>query len=94
MASRSLNIFCSQCKEFVLRYQKEGSGSLIRIYLKSITEPKRFKEYKHTKFKTEIPPLDCPKCQKKLGTPTIHVSGNRPAYQMIKGSFFKKESSV
>ena len=91
MPSRSLNIFCSHCQELVLRYRKEGSGSLIRIYLKNIIEPKHFKEYKHTRLKLEIPPLDCPQCEQRLGIPTFNPPGNRPAYQMIKGSFFKKE---
>ena len=91
MPSRFLNIFCSHCKEFVLRYRKEGSGSLIRIHLKNIIEPEHLKKYKHTGLKLELPPLNCLQCQKRLGIPTFNTSGNRPAYRMIKGSFFKKE---
>ena len=92
MPSRFYRIFCSRCKELVVHYRKEGSGSLIRIYLKQILEPARFKYYKYAKFKTEIPPLDCYQCEQKIGIPMIHEPGSRPAYRMIKGSFFKKES--
>jgi hypothetical protein len=92
MPSRSLSIFCGQCKELVLRYRKEGSGALIRVYLKQVLEPEYFKQYHNTKLKSGIPPLDCPQCQQRVGIPMIHESGSRPAYRMIKGSFFKKES--
>ena len=92
MPSRSFSIFCSQCNGFILRYRKEGSGSLIRIYVKQILEPEYFKQFKNPKLKLEIPPLECSQCKQKLGTPKIHKPGNRPAYLMIKGTFFKKES--
>ncbi len=91
MPSRSFNIFCSQCNEFILGYQKKGSGSLIRIYIKNILEPEQFKQYKDLKLKSEIPRLDCPRCLQRIGVTIIHKPGNSPAYRMIKGSFFKKE---
>ena len=40
MASKYLDILCRQCGEFIVRYKKEGSGQLIRLYLDKITEPK------------------------------------------------------
>ena len=91
MSSRSFSIYCSQCNEFILRYQKEGSGSLIRVYLKKILEPEYFKQYKNKKKKLEIPPLGCPKCQQRIGAPSIYEPGHRSAYRLIKGSFFKQE---
>ena len=94
MPSRSLSIYCSQCNGFILTYRKEGSGSLIRIYVKQILEPDFFKKFKNSKLKSNIPPLECFQCKQKLGTPKIHEPGNRPAYQMIKGTFFKKESQI
>ena len=92
MSSRVFRIFCSQCDTFIMRYRKEGSGSLIRIYLNQILEPKSFKEYKQVTKKSKIPPFDCTRCGQRIGAPTIHESGNRPAYRLIKGSFFKKEA--
>jgi hypothetical protein len=91
MSSRSFSIFCSQCSGFILTYRKEGSGSLIRIYVKQILEPIFFKQFKNSKLKSEISPLQCSQCKQKLGIPKIHKPGNRPAYEMIKGKFFKKE---
>jgi hypothetical protein len=92
MPSRCFNIFCCQCNGFILRYQKEGSGSLIRIYVKKIIEPGHFKQFKNSKFKSEIPHLDCTQCLQRIGVAMIYEPGNFPAYRMIKGSFFKKES--
>ena len=91
MSSRSFAIHCSQCKEFILRYKKDGSGYLIRVYIKQILKPEYFKQYKHKKTKLEVPPLDCPKCKKRIGAPSIYEPGHRPAYRMIKGSFFKQD---
>ena len=64
----------------------------MRIYVKQILEPEFFKQFKNSKLKSEIPPLECYQCKQKLGTPKIHKPRNRPAYLMIKGTFFKKES--
>ena len=90
MPTRTFSIFCSQCETFILRYRKEGSGSLIRIYLKQILEPIHFKEYKAVTLKSKIPPLGCTGCGQRVGTSMIHEPGNRPTYRLIKGSFFKK----
>ena len=92
MPSRFFSIFCSQCDRFILRYRKEGSGSLIRVYLNQISEPEHFKEYKQVTTKSEIPPLNCTQCGQRIGATMIHGSGNRPAYKLIKGSFRKKET--
>ena len=69
MPSGSFSIFCGQCKKLVLRYRKEGSGALIRVYLKQVLEPKYFKQYQYAKLKSEIPSLDCPQCQQSVGIP-------------------------
>ena len=92
MPSRSFSIFCSQCNGFILRYRKEGSGSLIRIYVKQILEPEYFKQFKNKKLKSETPRLNCPQCLQRVGIAVIHEPGKRPAYRLIKGTFIKKES--
>ena len=92
MPSRTFSIFCNQCTEFILRYRKEGSGSLIRIYVKQILEPECFNQFKNKKLKSEIPCLNCPQCLQRVGIAVIHEPGKRPAYRMIKGTFLKKES--
>ncbi len=92
MPSRTFSIFCNQCTEFILRYRKEGSGSLIRIYVKQILEPEYFKQFKNKKLKSETPHLNCPQCLQRVGIAVIHEPGKRPAYRLIKGTFIKKES--
>lgn len=91
MPSRFISIYCSQCEAFILRYRKEGSGALIRVYLNRIQAPEHFQQYKHATGKSELPPLDCLQCKQRVGTPMIHDTGNRPAYRLTKGSFRKKE---
>jgi len=92
MPSRFFSIFCSQCERFIFRYRKEGSGSLIRVYINQISEPEHFKEYKQEMAKSKIPPLNCAQCGQRIGAPMIHEPGNRPAYRLIKGSFRKKQT--
>jgi hypothetical protein len=92
MPSRFISIYCSQCDEFILRYRKEGSGSLIRVYLNRISEPEHFKQFKHAREKSELPSLNCPQCSQRIGASMIHNTENRPAYRLVKGSFSKKEN--
>ncbi|MCH8157691.1 MAG: hypothetical protein IID18_08080 [Nitrospinae bacterium] len=88
MPIRSLNLHCSQCDARVVRYRKEGSGRLVRLYLDRILESEGLKPLKHTA--SNLPPLACPGCGQAMGIPMIHRSGNRPAYRLIKGSFRKR----
>ena len=90
MPSSFFSIFCSQCDIFICRYRKEGSGSLVRVYINQISAPEHFKKYKQETAKSKIPPLNCTQCGQRIGAPMIHKSGNRAAYKLIKGSFFKK----
>ena len=92
MPSRIFSIFCSQCDSFIFRYRKDGSGSLIRVYINQISEPEHFKEYKKAMAKSKIPPLICTQCGQRIGAPMIYESGNRLAYRLIKGSFKKKQT--
>ena len=90
MPSRFLNLHCSQCDARVVRYRKEGSGRLVRLYLDRILEPEDLKPLKHVTGKADLPPLACPGCGQAMGIPMIHRSGNRPAYRLLKGSFRKR----
>ncbi len=88
MASRHLDISCGQCGKFILRYRKEGSGQLIRLYLDKVLEPKSLVCLKSNVSKTNLPVLICDGCNQLVGLPMEH-SGHRMAYRMIKGSFKK-----
>ena len=76
-----LEFDCAKCGQFVLRYQKDGVGSLIRLYLDRILE------------KSNLDPdsLKCPKCNNLLGVGIIYKPESRPAYSLIRGSFSKKK---
>lgn len=88
MASKHLDISCAQCGKFLVRYKKEGSGQLIRLYLDKILGPKSLVDLKSVSKKSSLPVLVCPQCNHLVGHPMEH-EGNRLAYRMIKGSFKK-----
>jgi hypothetical protein len=88
MASRHLDIACGKCGTFIVRYRKEGSGQLIRIYLDKVLQPKSLAALKSSGRKSSLPVLACPECDLHVGYPMEH-EGNRLAYQMIKGSYKK-----
>ena len=73
----------------MVRYQKKGSGQLIRLYLDMIKEPDYLSRLKSSSSKSDLPALDCIDCGNRVGLPSIH-EGGRLAYRMIKGSFRRK----
>ena len=89
MASQTLDILCGQCGTLVVRYQKKGSGQLIRLYLDRVTEPESIAQLKSVTSKKDIPALACANCDNRMGLPMIH-DGGRYAYRMIKGTFRRK----
>jgi hypothetical protein len=91
MASRHLDIDCAKCGTFIVRYRKEGSGQLIRLYLNKVLQPKSLAALKSNGRKSNLPVLTCPKCGNSIGHP-MEDERNRLAYRMIKGSF-KKSSN-
>lgn len=86
MGSHIFNLHCAKCDIRVVRYRKEGSGSLVRLYLDKISEPKSLSDFKRVGSKSELPPLSCPNCDVLIGVPMTHGNGNRPAYHLIKGT--------
>ena len=90
MASKHLDISCAQCGNFLVRYKKEGSGQLIRLYLDKILGPKSLVDLKSVSKKSSLPVLVCLECNHLVGHPMQH-EGNRLAYRMIKGSFKKSK---
>lgn len=85
MASQTIDILCAKCGAFVVRYQKKGSGQLIRLYLDRITEPDSLARLKSLTNKSDLPPLTCAVCCNRIGL--AHEGG---IYRMIKGSFRRK----
>lgn len=80
--ARLLRISCTGCGTYVLTYQKDGIGRLLRLYFDRILE---------SAAERQNGPLACPACGKTLGLPGLHHSG-RMAYRLIPGSFLKKRA--
>ena len=85
MASQTIDILCSQCGTFILRYHKKGSGQLIKLYPERIIEPGYISHLKSASSKADLPKLACKDCDNRIGLP--HAGGY---YRMIKGSFRRK----
>ena len=89
MASQIIKILCGQCGALIVRYQKKGSGQLVRLYLDRIIKPDSLSRLKSVSSKSDLPSLTCTDCGNRIGVPMAHDKG-RWAYRMIKGSFRKK----
>lgn len=78
--SRLLNITCRECGSLVCEYQKDGSGSLKRMYHDRILEPK-----------VSILKKDflCPK-NHLIGVRIIYKKENRQAFRIFVDSVIKK----
>lgn len=78
---KMLKLFCESCSSYVMHYQKDGPGPLLRCYLDRIHYPEEIKN-------TQKGTLLCPSCKQIIGTPMIYKPENRPAYRMIKHRFY------
>jgi len=87
--SRLLNVCCRKCESVVVVYQKDGPGSLRRLYLDRIFAPADMVglQYLNTK---EIPALKCKKCSEILGTPYIYIKEKRKAFRLYPDSVIKR----
>ena len=83
--SRWLDIFCENCGEKILLYQKDGSGTLKRLYLDRIFAPKRFVDLDKFSLR-KIPDLKCTKCKAVLAIPVVYQKENRKAYRLFVGA--------
>jgi hypothetical protein len=92
MASQTIDILCSQCGAFLVRYQKKGSGQLVRLYLDMIKEPDSLSRLKSVSSKSDLPAFACTECGNRIGLPSTQ-GRCRLAYRMIKGSFRRKRGN-
>ncbi len=88
-SSKFLNISCSQCGAFIALYQKDGIGSLKRMYLDRISSPEILVQLKDVSLE-KIPVLTCANCKQVIGIPFLYEKEKRPSFRMIIGSFSKK----
>lgn len=89
-----LDLYCSACRQHLALYQKDGHGSLIRLYLDRIFDPRELSELQSKSIgKKNMPNLRCPKCGSLIGTPMVYEREQRLAFRLIRGSFVKEKSS-
>lgn len=90
--SHFLNLYCSNCKQHLALYQKDGQGSLLRLYLDRIFAPKELSDWQFKGIeKNDIPSLKCLKCGQHIGSPMIYELEKRLAIRLNKGSFIKEK---
>lgn len=87
--SRMLNITCANCGSFLLRYQKDGPGKLMRCYLNRIFTPDELEQLQSNPAIREpqhMSNLICPNCKIVIGTPMRHTD-ERLAFRLMKGTY-------
>jgi len=88
--SQVWQIRCSKCDEALLLYQKDGRGSLKRLYLNRILAPENLSRLQDSALKPQsITALTCNQCRTLIGLPTLHWEG-RLAFRLVPGSWGKK----
>ena len=83
-------ILCAECGSYLMTYQKDGPGPLLRCYLDRIHHPPSLEQRQHEPFhKQPAAKLDCFACKALIGTPYMYAKGQeeRPAYSLQQGSF-------
>ena len=74
--TKTVDVFCSQCKTQLFKYRKGGKGALVKC----------FKERISVDYTTTA--CTCPGCEQVFARDTL-VRGT-PAYKMIGGKVFSK----
>lgn len=83
--SRLLSISCAICGSFIFLYQKDGPGTLKRVYLDRILGI-----FNAASKKT----LTCSKCQGVLGTYYLYLKEQRPAFRLYQDAVVKKNQKL
>lgn len=92
-ASQFFDLFCTQCKGHLLLYQKDGAGSLKRLYLDRIFAPQPFSDWQRLDTIADVPNLVCPHCGTRIGSPMIYRPEDRNAIRLVSGRFSKVRSN-
>lgn len=87
--SRLLNVCCRKCESTVLVYQKDGPGTLRRLYMDRIFAPNELSDLQSLDFK-KVPILKCRKCGEVLGTAYIYQKEKRKAFRLYQDSIIRR----
>lgn len=91
-ASQWLLLGCAACNQAFALYQKDGPGSLIRLYIDRIFAPEVLANFQHTaEVVKDLPNLACTQCQAVIGTPMVYELEKRLAFRLKHGTFTKKK---
>ena len=85
--SEFLNLYCRKCGTKIARYQKDGPGDLLRIYVDRILENEELLEFAIDKK------FICPHCKRLLGLGYLYPKEQRPAYILFQNTIVKKPVS-
>lgn len=97
---KMIEIHCRHCNHYLMTYQKDGEGNLLRCYLDRIHAPEELQKLQNRRFDVnDFPSLRClnRKCQSKIGIPmdyqfkdfkTQKITERRSAYKLIQGRFY------
>jgi len=87
--TRFLQISCAKCGAFVAVYQKDGPGSLKRMYIDRIFSPEALVGLIGLPMK-KLTPLSCAKCAHVIGVPFLYEEEDRPSFRLFEGAVSKK----
>jgi DNA-directed RNA polymerase subunit RPC12/RpoP len=87
--SRLLDVHCEHCGAKILAYQKDGPGSLKRLYLDRIFTPENLASLQKLAI-DQVPNLSCPECKTVLALPYIYKKEQRKAFRLLAGLVTKK----
>ncbi len=90
--SAFLDIYCAQCRNWLLLYQKDGPGNLFRLYLDRIHEPENLASLSRTNKSQKFNGLTCTSCGASIGVPMTYEPESRPAFRLIPSTIVKKRS--
>ena len=92
--ARLLDLFCRKCGAWLLTYQKDGTGRLLRCYVDRIAAPPELAGLqRNTKAcgPHRLPVLRCRQCTNLIGSPMRHHSG-RIAFRLCVGAIEKRSA--
>jgi hypothetical protein len=87
-----LAISCKICSQYLMAYQKDGPGPLLRCYLDRIHHPTELKQLQYkSPSSCELPNLQCIHCKNVIGVPMVYQKENRLAFLLNPASFKVKK---
>lgn len=85
--SEFLDLHCSKCESKFARYQKDGPGDLMRIYVDRIFDNPELLDFSIDKK------LYCKECGRLMGLGYLYPPEQRPAYNLFQSTVIKKPVS-